>query len=439
MAICTIQEAKGYTKMNHRVDDSTGFLRGKRILITSFSLANFGGAELNAVELAEQLVEFGASPVFFSYDIDGPLADFIYKKFNTRPVTDDVKLLAESEDDLGYTALNIEDYDYIWVAANIVPISILKQINTAIKIPKFIFIHMSQLVGFPLDAPLMPDFEKKIASKILSISPKTTSECIYRTLGDDVSVDMWPNPVPKKFKSIPSRSGTLKKVAVISSSHPTEEILKLGDLLHSRGVEVEYIGRFNNNIKVVDADFYNNYDLIVGIGKNATYSLVAAVPIFIYGRFGGGGYITEENFKINEENNFSGRGFTAKTVEAISEEIVTKYGEALNFHNKNRDKFIDKYSIDKVAERIFIEINKSESKNISFSRETINLFVSMQINFMQNIKRFGGMRSLEPRIEYLEGVEDELQDIYNSKLWRVINLIRSILHWLRHPRFNSKV
>ena len=147
------------------------FLEGKKVLITGYSFASFGGAELNAVELAEQLVEFGAIPHFFSYDTNGPLVEYIEKKFNTTVISDNVNQLAESEnpDILGNVQLDIDDYNYIWVGANVVPISILKQINKAKKLPKFIFIHMSSLVAFAMDAPLMPEFEKIIASQILSI------------------------------------------------------------------------------------------------------------------------------------------------------------------------------------------------------------------------------------------------------------------------------
>lgn len=415
--------------------NSRDFLKGRKILITSFSYANFGGAELNAVELAEQLVEFGMKPQFFSYDIDGPLARRISEKFHTNPITDDVNLLAESEADLGYTKLDISDYDYIWVGANMVPISILKQINTAKKLPKFIFIHMSQLIGFPMDAPLLAEFEEKIASRVLSISQKTTEDCIQRVLPDDISLSMWRNPAPKDFRAIKKRSGELKKVAVISSSHPTEEIMGIKELLQEKDIEVEYVGRFNDNAKVVDAGFYDKYDLIVGIGKNTQYSLVSGVPIYIYGRFGGGGYLTGSNYGINEANNFSGRGFARKSTDMIAAEIVNGYKNALLFHEVNRNKYIQEYSIDVVAENLFRELESEPQKKITFSERYINLLVSMQINFIQNMKRFGGSRSMESRLVYLEDLtarqKDELDSVYNSKSWSITRPIRAVVGFLR--------
>lgn len=411
--------------------ESKPLLTGKKVLITSFSYANFGGAELNAVEFADQAVALGATPYFFSYDIDGPLARYINQRFQTQVMTDDVNLLAEIENELGYMQLDITDYDYIWVGANMLPISIIKQINTAKILPKFIFIHMSQLVGFPLDAPLLPEFERMIASKVLSISNRATEECVYRVLGKDIPLTMWPNPAPTEFRHLKKRRGDLKKIAVISSSHPTDEIMEIQKEVERQGIKIDYIGRFNNNVKAVNASFYDEYDLIIGIGKNVKYSLVSGVPIYIYGRFGGGGYINSNNYNRNDEHNFSGRGFTKKKASQIAKEIVEQYPAALRFHEKNREKYIKEYSIDVITENLFYELEHMESKKISFSEEYINWLVSMQINFMQNMKRFGGLRGMEPRLEQLESLsqqqQSKIQELYSSHSWKLTRPLRSMV------------
>lgn len=409
--------------------------------MTSFSFASFGGAELNTVELAEQLVEFGAEPSFFTYDDDGPLADFIEDKFKTKIINDDVNLLAESESELGYTNLNISDYDYIWVAANIIPISIIKQIQTCKKLPKFIFIHMSSLEGFPMDAPLLPELERNIASAILSIGQSTTDKTVYRIMEKDAlfPIELWPNPAPRAFAEVAKRRGVLKKIAVISSSHPTNEVIAIKDLMKERGVEVDYIGRFNNNHRIVDGNLYDEYDLIIGIGKNAKYSLVSGVPIYIYGRFGGNGYITEELLDRLELFNLSGRGGEKKTPIQIVDEVINGYTRALSFHETHRKFFIEKFSIERVARRLFEKLEQEEPKTIALSRGYINWLVSMQINFMQNLKRFGGMRALESRIEYFEAKERELNLVYESRSWRLMRPLRWFAGLARRLRSKNKV
>lgn len=414
-------------------------LSGKKVLITSFSFASFGGAELNAVELAEQLVQFGAEPYFFSYDIDGPLADYVSKKFKTKIITDSVYYLAEDEAGLGYTQLNISDYDYVWVGANTIPISIIKQINTAKKLPKFIFIHMSPLLAFPLDAPLLPELEQKIASRVLSISERTTMDCIYRILGEDIPLGSWPNPVPKEFSLLKKRSGELKNIAVISSSHPTDEVMDIKDRIQRHGITIDYIGKFNDNVQVVNAGFYDKYDLIIGIGKNAKYSLVSGVPIYIYGRFGGDGYLKQKSYETNNIMNYSGRGFGKKTAAQITEEILGGYKDALKFHEKNRDQFTQEFSLDVTTEKLFQELEKEKPKKPKFSEEYINWMVSMQINLMQRVQSLGTIRRIDQHAHHIEATlsdrERELASIYGSKSWKLAKPVRwaaGIVSGVRH-------
>ena len=378
------------------------FLKGKKILLTSFSYAMFGGAELNPVELAEQLVKFGATVRFFSYDYSGPLAHHMKIKFNTEIYTDDVHHLTATDDQLQVTEFDINEFDYIWVGGNTLPISIIRQINTAKKLPKFLFIHMSTFVGLPLDAPLLPTFEKSIASKILTISDDTTNNCIYRILGKDIPLDRWDNPTPAGFSVLKPRSGDLKRIAVISSSHPTDEVIGIISMLQKQGIIVDLIGRFNNNMQIVDAEFYNKYDAIIGIGKNVKYSLVSGIPVYIYGRFGGPGYLSEKNIQTAEKNNFSGRGFSSKTTRQITQEIIEGYSGALAFHEARRQESINAYSIDVVAKRLFTELEKEQPKKITFPEEHINWLVSMQINILQRTRYAMAIRDMEARIQQLE-------------------------------------
>lgn len=410
-------------------------VHGKRFLLTSYSFSKFGGAELNTVELADYLVDNGAEVDFFSYDIEGPLARFMEKKFGKKIYTDRVHALRQDENDLQETVLPIEGYDYIWVGANTIPISIIRQINTAKQLPKFLFIHMSPLVGFPLDAPLLPELENKIATRALTISEVNTEKNIHRILGDKIEVADWLNPVPVEYKKLTPRSGELKKIAVINSSHPTNEVLEIGKILANQGVEVEYIGKYAGNHKLVDAELYDKYDLIIGIGKNAKYSLVSGVPIYLYGRFGGPGYLTDSNLTTTATTNFSGRGFEKKTSTQIATEIIDSYGSALAFHEKNRDAFIEQYSIDVVAESLFSKLNKEQPKKVKFSNQYINWLVSMQINLMQRLQNTAEMIKAREKVAQLErqliAKNKEIIGIYNSKSWKITKPFRAIVKLLK--------
>lgn len=408
------------------------FLKNKRVLITSFSYALFGGAEQNAVELAVQLREYGAIVTFFSYDIDGPLKNHIESQFRTRVLTDEIYYLAEDDtpEQLKNTQLSIEDYDYIWVGGNTIPLSILKQVSKTKILPKFIFVHMSSLLAFPLDAPLLLDFEKKAASRILSIGNETTIRSIHRVLGTDTDVYIWSNPVPKEYKLTSDRQGKLKKAAIISSSHPSEEMLEAKKILENMDIEIDCIGAFNDNVQIVDARLYDNYDLIIGIGKNAKYSLVSGVPIYVYGRFGGPGYLSGEIIDNADETNFSGRGFGKKTPKEIAKEVTRDYKKALEYHRSKRNEFIKKYSIDIVTRDLFTQMEKEYPKKVSFSEEYINWLISMQINIMQRHYATKTVRAQNERIGHLEAelkaISIELNKVYVSRSWYVTRPLRLI-------------
>lgn len=356
----------------------------KRVLITSWSLADWGGAAINSVELAVYLKSCGAMVTLFSYDIEGPLADYVKNDLSIEVLTDKVERIVTDDKDLSNVKMCIDDYDFIIVTANIIPIPILRQVNNTKLLPKFIFIHMSAMPSYPLDAPLLYQLERKLASAILSISDDVTTRTIHRILGDKDNILEYPNPVPDEFVDLAEREGSLKRVAVISSSHPSDEVMNIKDKLERQSIKVDYIGKYAGKEVKVDASFYDKYDLIVGIGKNVQYSLVSGVPIYVYGKFGGSGYLTKNNLIINKSNNFSGRGFSVKTSDEIVDEIVKRYSKALTFHKMHRSAWIKNYSIGEVIRGVFSYLEEKDANPGSmFEQEDVNWLISIQVLLYQ--------------------------------------------------------
>ena len=361
-------------------------VNGKRILITSWSLANWGGAALNSLELALYLKECGATPVLFSYDIDGPMAEHIIKNLEIEVLTDEISRKSLDVKSLSSSQISSNDYDYVIVSANIIPIPIIIELEQNKKRrPKFIFLHMSALPAYPLDAPLFDNFEKNIAHRILSISEDTTDNTIKRILGENIKVDYYRNPAPKEFSEIKKTPTSLRRIAIISSSEPSEEVIEAGRSLTTRGLRVDYIGRFAGNERNVNSKFYEEYDLIIGIGKNVQYSMVSGIPIYVYGKFGGSGYLEESNIDKNKANNYSGRGFYKKTSENIEKEIINGYRNALSYHTEKRTEWIGEYSIDRVVNSLFKELDSEKIKEIDFHKDYINWMISQQVLVCQSI------------------------------------------------------
>ena len=76
--------------------------------------------------------------------------------------------------------------------------------------------------------------------------------------------------------------------------------------------QVDLIG-LGYRTEQVNAEFLQQYDLVITIGRTVPRCLAMGVPVYVYDYLGGPGYLTEANFSLAERNNFSGRGFEKKT------------------------------------------------------------------------------------------------------------------------------
>jgi hypothetical protein len=358
----------------------TGMLHRKKILLTSYSFKNFGGAALNTVELADQLQEMGAEITFFSYHKPGPLSKYIEARFNTQIINERLNYDARDFDSKGQEQFfDITEYDYIWVAGSVIPISILRQLRKVSRIPKFIFIHMSRYVGYPLDSPMMPRLESAIASRVLSISESVTNTIDRISSTQRLPLMYWRNPARGDFAELPARQGVVEKIAVISSSHPGHEIMALNNHLPKQGISIDYIGGYANNHREVTAELLSQYDLVIGIGRDVTACLSAGIPIYIYGgRNGGPGYLNESNYDEARRIHFDG-GFGRKNTDEIATEIVNGYQEALKFQTERRDDFIEEYSLPAITEKLFTTLETEGEKSVAISEEEINFAISQQL------------------------------------------------------------
>jgi hypothetical protein len=116
----------------------------------------------------------------------------------------------------------------------------------------------------------------------------------------------------------------LKNVLFVSNNQPAE-MVEAARLLSRRGYVTRFLGR-GYEFKRLEPSDIAWADCVVTIGKTARYSLASSTPTFIYDRFGGDGYVTAENYALNEANNFSGRP-NCRSLDAagIADEIIANY------------------------------------------------------------------------------------------------------------------
>lgn len=138
---------------------------------------------------------------------------------------------------------------------------------------------------------------------------------------------VFPNSVQDTFfDAFNIRSGSLKKICVVTN-HAPDEVKALNNILRQQKIEVVFIGRFHSGIaRFIEPATIKSFDLIITIGRTVQYAMALGVPVYIYDRFGGPGYLTEDNFEKEFELNFSGRSHQVKLdAKALARDILTNY------------------------------------------------------------------------------------------------------------------
>lgn len=114
----------------------------------------------------------------------------------------------------------------------------------------------------------------------------------------------------------------LRNILFISNNQPPE-VLEAERLLRARGYDTRFLGRGHEFKRLEPVDLAWA-DCAVTIGKTVRYALASALPVFVYDRFGGDGYLTPDNYAANEAHNFSGRPACRKlSAEELADAIVT--------------------------------------------------------------------------------------------------------------------
>ena len=117
---------------------------------------------------------------------------------------------------------------------------------------------------------------------------------------------------------------SLRNVLFVSNRQPAE-LLEAEQLLRARGLATRFIGK-DRECKRLEPSDLAWADCVVTIGKTVRYALASRLPVFLYDRFGGDGYLTADNYALNEAHNFSGRPAHRKlTGTAIADEIINSH------------------------------------------------------------------------------------------------------------------
>ena len=315
-------------------------LKGKKFLITHTLVQNIMGSTVVALELADYLQQNGASVEIFTGALGNPCKEIFQEK----------SIIVHDNE---FYNFDLEQYDYIWVQSQLLPVSIVDQLSKPLShTPIFIFNHMSSLEYAPDEHPYIYTLEDRISSLSLFVSQETMNK-LSPFYSSDVPKQLFRNPAPKAFEELPLRHQANLRHILIVSNHMPPEISEAAKILHQRGYEIHHIGENGSEYKLLTPDILRKADAVISIGKTVQYCLVSGIPVYIYDHFGGFGYLNEANYKLAEFNNFSGRGGIKRNPDEIADDIIQRFDEAFQYQSKNREKFVSDFSIDKTLSSLF--------------------------------------------------------------------------------------
>lgn len=324
----------------------TNNYKGKRFLITQPMIYGYNGSTMVTIELAEYLQSRGSEVTVYTYAYDYPIKSEVDSK--------NIRVVVASDDD----SLSLNDFDYIWVHSQVLPLSIIDELSRELpkNMPEFIFLHMSPFERIPDERPYIYQMEQKLASQVLVIS-----EEVKDVLDKSFDADYKPkykyyrNPAPACFKEHTVSNEKCNKVrrVLIVSNHPPIEVRASMKILNTRGIETVMFGEIGDRYCSITPEIISEFDVVVTIGKTVQYCLVMGKPVYVYDVFGGCGYLNNDNFDRAKKLNFSGRGFPKKNAEEIADDIESSYDR--KFYSDNRQKFAKQFCISDVLSDIICD------------------------------------------------------------------------------------
>jgi len=284
----------------------------------------------------------------------------------------------------------------------------------------------------------------KYSSKIITVSPEVTEYLIKNFEIEMNKIKYIPQFIDiELFKNIDYVENKKKKF-LLASRIDDDKILSINEALNffsfyksninDAELDIVGIGNYrekfeilinqknryfkNNCIKFLNnkADLWNiinEYDIIIGMGRVVLEGIATNKIVILSGIDGIKGVIRLNNFNKFLKTNFSGRGFLNKSYyEVINEIFKIDEQEILKLkdiviNNFSSNKWIIEYENIYKKSNIY-DFNKDEL--MKFLEDTIEIYIKSKIKVSNE----------------LENCKVELNNIYNSKFWKIISIYYKI-------------
>ncbi|QWK79609.1 hypothetical protein [Ochrobactrum sp. BTU1] len=313
-----------------------------KVLILTNHLVHFGGSEIVALETAIEFRRAGCEVLIAAGYIGEPMQSHVNQTGLPFVLVDDCPSPCE--------------FEFIWSQHQLLSYLIFK--HGVESIQKCYIASICLSAYHPLEVPAAIANASDI---LLANSPETAAR--LRELGITKRlIRVFYNAAPDEFMQSRVRPKDLRRMLIISN-HVPSEVLDAAELLKNMGFQVDHIGE-PEYAQRLTPNVLGRYDAVITIGKSVQYSLFSEVPIYVYDRFGGPGWLSLENFQEAEYFNFSGRCCRRKlSAPQIADEIIRGYFSAASAILQLKQENAEKYMLGKlVSELLALSAKKGQRK-----------------------------------------------------------------------------
>ncbi|WP_156500284.1 glycosyltransferase family 4 protein [Croceicoccus bisphenolivorans] len=328
---------------------------GLRVLLAAHSMKELTGSEIHCLQLGSYFASQGANVTFLALEQGNPMTSEI-EKLGSRVI--------------GPSEVGKENYDLVWTHHDTIFAWVHAILRTRAKRHIHGLLSMQQKIERvpPIPYPLTQDTLRLVANSL-----ETRDIAARRSHRDDI--DIMPNFIPTAFLEkvrldLPEK---LENLAIVSN-HPPAELLNLVPIMEEMGVKVTIFGHGYRYIPI-DHETLISFDTVVTIGKTVQYCLAQSIPVFIYDRFGGPGFIDVEGFRKHEDSNFSGRSDPRRrNAQDLAKEIVDGYANAAEQAIILRQKNAGRFAIDRCVDDVIGTFGQSRLPTLTVTEQISTLF-----------------------------------------------------------------
>jgi hypothetical protein len=399
----------------------------KQFLLTTNHLKNLAGSEIVALEIVEYFLGLGWIVFVVTNVFEFPIRGL----FEALRGGERLFVTTNLDDDLD------AEFDLIWIQHSLVPNALLVRLEKGAVTSPIVWHHMSTIE--PIEAPLRPDIEGRIADVSTGVSPGVLD--LLQKFGlPPRQLVLFENPSPDRFGAadLSAVQGEFLRVAVVSN-HPPLELVRAIDILRDQGILVDVFG-MGGTVRRIDAAVLSQYQAIISIGKTTQYALSMGIPVFVYDHFGGEGWLTPENIEREARLTFSGRSSMRRlSAEDLASEIVVGFPVAQSYSRSQRDYFRERWSLSLRMNELLADprVMRPKIKTISPAEAVaLRALVLLNRNLYLHIQRVeGDVRRLSVQAsataERLVVAEQALETMKATVSWRITRLLRAVRGFAR--------